>query len=417
MKNNSIQSPERLAVLHETGLLGADAEVSLDRLTTMAATLLNVPVSLISFVAADHQYFVSRFGLNGVHANTCQTPLSGSICQYVVTDNQPLLVRDTRVDERLKDNDSISALNVVAYAGVPLRTQDGHVLGSLCVIDSQPHDWKDSDLAVLEQLADAAMQEIELRRRLRKAEAERDQHRANEIDSRDELFATLGHELRNNIGPAVLAADMLAMDDRLPDDCRADVAAIKRALTAESFLINDMVDAARVIRGRLRLECEQVDLTKLVRETLEDLRHSIDASKVAFDWSVPKSSPDTQAWVDSRRLRQVLVNLVGNASKFTDRGSIHIALQTEDDIVLCVTDTGSGMAPAEINRLFDPMPKASDGRSNRRAGLGLGLTICRGIVQAHGGTIVADSDGPGHGSRFTVTLPRNPRRLTEPARR
>lgn len=408
LPSDPVQSPQRLAVLDQTYLLGSDAEPTFDRLTKMAARLLDVPVALISLVGQDHQFFKSQTGLTGPIAESCRTPLDQSFCKHVVADDEPLIVRDARIDPRVSDNGAIEALNVIAYAGVPLRTSDGHVLGSLCAICPEPRDWSDEDVAVLEQLADSAMQEIELRRRLSIAEEDNARYRRQlenqqaQSNNRDELFAVLGHELRNNIGPAMLAAEMLSIDDRLPRDMKEDVASIRRSLEAEASLVGDMVDVARMIRGQLRINRQPTDINELIREIANDFRTTVETRGLTLD---VQTCPDhVELGIDPLRLRQVVVNLLNNAAKFTDKGTIRVTCTKNDrSVAVAVADTGCGMDRDRIERLFVPMSTSNE---NKRSGLGLGLTICRGVIEAHGGTINARSDGPGHGSTFTFTLPR-----------
>ncbi|MGK5684329.1 ATP-binding protein [Actinoplanes sp. URMC 104] len=158
-----IRDVERLRALRATGLLEAGRVGVLDRLTRLAARVLDAPTALVSLVGADHQRFPGAYGLTGELAEKRETPLSHSFCKYVVAAGDPLVVPDARVDPRLDAHPAIADYDVVAYAGVPLRTPDGHVLGSVCVADCTPRDWTEQDLEVLRDLADAAQTEVALR--------------------------------------------------------------------------------------------------------------------------------------------------------------------------------------------------------------------------------------------------------------
>jgi serine phosphatase RsbU (regulator of sigma subunit) len=159
---------ERLAALRESGLLDSGPEEAFDRLTRLARKVLGVPVALVSLVDADRQYFKSAAGLQEPWATTRETPLSHSFCQHVVLREAPLVVTDAPADALVCDNGAITDLGVIAYAGIPLKTAEGHVLGSFCAIDSRPREWSDHDLGVLSDLAAIAQTEIELRRRARR---------------------------------------------------------------------------------------------------------------------------------------------------------------------------------------------------------------------------------------------------------
>jgi sigma-B regulation protein RsbU (phosphoserine phosphatase) len=159
----ALADPERLRALRSTALLDTPVERAFDRLTALAARLVGVPVALVSLVTEDRQFFKSQCGLAGPVADERGTPLSHSFCRYVVEDRAPLVVTDARRDPRLAGSPAITDLDAIAYAGFPLITRDGHVLGSFCAIDTQPHDWTREELATLDALADAVMDLIELR--------------------------------------------------------------------------------------------------------------------------------------------------------------------------------------------------------------------------------------------------------------
>jgi PAS domain S-box-containing protein len=155
--------PERLAALHRLELLDSSAEEPFDRLTRLARRVLKTPVVLLSLVDKDRQFFKSSVGLPDPWASSRQTPLSHSFCRHVVDSQQPLIVHDARLHPLVKDNPAVQDLQVIAYAGFPLTTSDGHTLGAFCSIDSQPREWSPVELDILRDIAAAAMTEIELR--------------------------------------------------------------------------------------------------------------------------------------------------------------------------------------------------------------------------------------------------------------
>ena len=158
----AVRAPERLRELTRTGLLDTPPEERFDRLTRLAATVLNVPVALISLVDSDRQFFKSCHGLAQPWAAERGTPLSHSFCQHVVAARRPLIVTDAREHPVLRDNPAIRDLGVVAYAGAPLMTRSGQVLGTLCAIDHQPRHWTPEQVEILGTLAGSVLTEIEL---------------------------------------------------------------------------------------------------------------------------------------------------------------------------------------------------------------------------------------------------------------
>ena len=154
---------ERLAALAHLKLLDTPAERVFDRLTSFTARELGVPVVLISLVTQDRQFFKSACGLPAPFENTRDTPLSHSFCQYVVASRESLVVVDAREDPRLRSNLAVTEIGVVAYAGFPLRTSAGEVLGSFCAIDIEPRTWVPHELEFLRDMAALTMDVIELR--------------------------------------------------------------------------------------------------------------------------------------------------------------------------------------------------------------------------------------------------------------
>lgn len=165
-----IREPARLAALDRTGLLDAPPEEPLDRLTRLASRIVAAPIALVSFVDRERQFFVSHTGLPAELQRSRQTPLSHSFCQHVVAQGDTLVVEDARRHPLVHDNGLLTEHGALAYAGVPVRDRDGHVLGSFCVIDHQPRTWSEEDLYVLRELARSAVSEVELRRALREEE-------------------------------------------------------------------------------------------------------------------------------------------------------------------------------------------------------------------------------------------------------
>ena len=155
-----VGDPRRLAALAETGLLEGSSEAAFDRVTRLVAEVLHVPVALFTLVTDDRQVFKSSVGVGDVR----MTPLSHSFCKYVVESGAPLEVVDARVHPKVRDNPAIEDFGIVSYLGIPLTTSDGERLGALCAIDHEPRQWTGRDQGVLEDLAGAAMAEVELRR-------------------------------------------------------------------------------------------------------------------------------------------------------------------------------------------------------------------------------------------------------------
>jgi two-component sensor histidine kinase len=189
-----LKNPERLAALADTHLPDSSPEESFDRLTRLVTRLLGVPVALVSLVDDKRQFFKSQQGLPEPVSQARQTPLTHSFCQIVVIDQAPLVVTDAERDSRVRDNLAIPDLGVKAYLGVPLTLPSGHVIGSLCAINTVPHTWSDADLKSLGDIAEIVMSEIGLRREIAQ--------RRQAEDNQELLIAELHHRVKNTLATA-----------------------------------------------------------------------------------------------------------------------------------------------------------------------------------------------------------------------
>jgi PAS domain S-box-containing protein len=233
-----------------------------------------------------------------------------------------------------------------------------------------------------------------------------------EADRRkDDFLAMLAHELRNPLAPVRNAVEILRVTGpREPEQTRAREV-IERQVTHMARLIDDLLDVSRIARGKIQLRKERCDLLAIVRQTAEDYRASLEARGVALSVSGPGGS----LWVegDRTRLAQMIGNLLHNAGKFTRSGGrvgVRVGLDPRADAaghtaLVTVEDSGLGMEPALLARLFDPFSQADQGLARSEGGLGLGLALVRGLVELHGGTVTARSEGLGRGSTFTLQLP------------
>jgi len=155
-----IGDPERLRVLHATGLLDSPPEDDYDRITRMAADALDAPQSAISLVDVDRQFFKSSVGREGLGAQERQTPLANSICQYTVANAEPLVLTDARLDPILKHHPAVRDGSVVAYLGIPLIDGNGYAVGTLCVSDTKPRVWTTGHVQILRDLAQLAAERV-----------------------------------------------------------------------------------------------------------------------------------------------------------------------------------------------------------------------------------------------------------------
>ena len=222
---------------------------------------------------------------------------------------------------------------------------------------------------------------------------------------KDDFLAMLSHELRNPLAPIRTALDLLRRAGPRDDVSASAHEVIDRQVTHMVRLLDDLLDVARITRGRITLDIEKLDLRRVVKDAIDSVRNYIDARRHHLEVVLPEAPVFVPG--DATRLVQVMVNLLNNAAKYTrEGGSIRVTLAQEPPhAVLRVADTGAGIAPRLLPRIFDLFTQ--DDRTLDRAlgGLGLGLTLARRITELHDGTIEAHSAGPGRGSEFVVRLP------------
>ncbi|HEU4874276.1 MAG TPA: ATP-binding protein [Pyrinomonadaceae bacterium] len=299
-----------------------------------------------------------------------------------------------------------------AYVAVPLM-REGRWVASLWASDDQPRQWTREEVSLLQTVAERTWTAIEKlraeaeRERLLKSEQEaRDAaERANQL--KDEFLATLSHELRNPLNVILGYSELLL---RMPDVQQSPRLiqmgdALRRNAQSQSQLINDLLDLSRLQRGKISLNHETVSLAAIIDNAVETVR----ADAAAKGINIHSHGGDQLLLVDGDRLRlqQIAWNLLNNAVKFSPQGGrIDISLASErDSAVLVVSDTGQGIDPNFLPHVFEMFRQADGSNRRRHGGLGIGLALVRQLVQLHGGTISAESDGPNKGARFTVRLP------------
>ncbi len=222
---------------------------------------------------------------------------------------------------------------------------------------------------------------------------------------KDEFLATLAHELRNPLAPILTCLQLLRMEDDDAQSRRQSYDVIERQTRQLTRLVNDLMDVVRISRGKIKLQKSLVDLAGVVDTAIESSQPLITDRGHRLDLICPPNPIPVEA--DPERLAQVIANLLINAAKFTDPGgriSLSAAVE-ENQAVVRVKDSGVGIAPEMLARVFDPFMQVDRTPQRSQTGLGLGLSLVRGLTEMHGGTVHVHSDGPGKGSEFLVRLP------------
>jgi signal transduction histidine kinase len=393
-----LEDRARLRALERTGLLDTPPEEPFDRLTRLAAKLLKVPVTFLSLLDRDRDFYKSQSGFPEPLASRRQIE-GRTFCHYTLGSSQPLVIPDTHADPEFRMVPTVESLGVRAYAGVPLVTSEGHALGSFCAIDFAPREWTAQDLEILSEMSLSAMNEIALREAVR--ESDENLKLAREaVRAREEVLAAIAHDLRTPLSVLAGATAVLDASPALAPHA-ALLARMKRASESMRILITDMLEFAAPGAKPLRHPIPTAPRT-LVDDTVSmlsplALRHGIELV-AQTDEGLP------EVRVDYESILRVFSNLVGNALKVSEKGTtiaVGACAAGADAVQFSVADSGRGMSPADIEHIFERFWQKD--RADHR-GVGLGLSIVQSVVQAHGGRVTVESE-EGVGSRFAFTLP------------
>jgi len=241
--------------------------------------------------------------------------------------------------------------------------------------------------------------------RVNLARAEAGRLQAQEANAaKDQFLATLSHELRSPLNVMLGWTQMLRSGQVSPAAAARGFDILERSVRLQAKLIEDLLDVSRIITGKLRVEKRRVDLATIVDAAVDAARPAAHAKKVALTATI---EPTLFMAADPQRLQQVVSNLLTNALKFTpEHGSIDVRVdRVEDSARIVVRDSGIGIAPDLLPRIFDRFQQGDSSTTRTHGGLGLGLAIVRHLVEQHGGQVAVASAGSGHGSTFTITLP------------
>lgn len=307
--------------------------------------------------------------------------------------------------DAVRDRDLLTfstAIGMRAYFIVPLVAR-GRTLGAFAAIQAESgRDLGPDDCALILELAQRASLALDNARLYAEAEDSLQQARTASR-AKDEFLAMLGHELRNPLAPIVNALQLMKLRDAQGHAQERRI--IERQVAHLSRLVDDLLDVSRITKGKVQLKRERLDLHLVVAWALEQTKPVLDERSRAIE--VVQPAAPLHVFGDAVRLAQVLCNLLTNAAKFTPPDErISLTTRLVDGMAeVVVEDSGKGLAPDLLPRVFDLFVQGEQPAGSHAGGLGLGLSIVKNLVQMHGGTVSAASAGPGRGATFTVRLP------------
>lgn len=388
---------KRLTALRDYRVLDTPPEEVFDNITELATRVFRAPIALVSLVDEHRQWFKSRVGLGPQ-----ETPRDVAFCDVAIREEAPLVVADATKDARFERNPLVTGdPNIRFYCGVPLRTPEGHALGTLCIIDRVPRAMTAEEQSTLEALARQVEIELEIRRRLAMLEsslsAQREQQRAKEM-----LASMVVHDLRSPLSVLMTLGPLVRPGDRESHEALGDMLAAAEKMRG---MLTDILDVCLSDVGELRprrvtfsMSAMLKDLERRAKRIAEERGQSIVVDATVTPLLV-NADPDL--------VERVLVNLIDNAAQHGPRQAVIEVGATavgNARVRVEVKDHGPTIAEQSRESIFRAFERLRDANPDAPRGYGLGLAFCRLAVEAHGGSI-AVTPASGGGNRFYFELP------------
>jgi signal transduction histidine kinase len=389
-----VDEEARLAAVRRYDILDTPRDGAFERLTAIAARHFRVPIAIISLVDRDRIWFKSARGLDGV-AEIGRDP---GLCASAILQDDVWVVERADIDPRTLANPLVAGdFGLRFYAGAPVKTSDGHNLGTICVIDRVPRQITSDEAATLADLADVVVDELELRLAARR-EADRLEQ------TRSDFVVTAAHELRTPLTAVFGAAKTLSKSaPGLPDVERQLVEMIESQSERLNEIVEKILTAAQLDEGRLPFARELLDPIEVARAAVDSVKQ-VATTEHVVELCAPEQVPKVQA--DRVRLREVLQNLLENAIKYSPAGGrIELEIAPHPGrVCFHVHDEGPGIPPTERERIFDKFVRLDPLLSTGVPGTGLGLYLARTFMERMGGSLSVSSVD-GRGATFTAGLP------------
>ncbi|HRI66238.1 MAG TPA: chemotaxis protein CheB [Polyangium sp.] len=337
------------------------------------------------------------------HCNKVQDQCAS---RRALENGERIIIEDVETDPILAGTDELEMqrrAGVRALQATPLVSRSGRPLGVFSTHTKKPGRPSERTLQLLDLLARQASDIVDRAQ----AEEAREAHlQLVDADRRkNEFLAMLSHELRNPLTPILTSLHILDIAEPGSEKARKAKAVIGRQVSHLTHLIEDLLDVTRITSGKVQFEI--LDMNELVQRVVADHRDVFAAQGLGLEL---QQAP-TPVWVhgDKTRLSQVIGNILQNAAKFTSRGGKAVVVvenqAAQQQAIVRILDTGRGIAPEMLPRLFEPFTQADASLDRAKGGLGLGLAVVKGLVELHGGSVRGESDGQGKGAVFTVVLP------------
>ncbi|WP_345817292.1 ATP-binding protein (plasmid) [Paraburkholderia sp. PREW-6R] len=401
---------QRLATLESLQILNTLPEAAYDRIVRRVSEFFRAPICLISLATREDQWFKAKIGVDIDSA-----PREASFCQAALRQDDVLVIPDATRSEEFHSHPFVLGPPYMRfYAGMPLVIEGGQKVGTLCIIDTIPRVMSASESAALKDFAALVVDELHLRLRTIRLEAELNRRRDIEAAAlasqraRADFLAMVTHEVRAPLNAIAGMVEVICARNESAAQ-ESDIDTLRDSTAQLVRMINEVLDLAQLEATGFTFNLQPFDLRRELRRALAVVRPQAANKGLELTLEVDPAVPERLSG-DRTRVSQIVLNLLTNAIKFTSQGWVRMTLNAQPDgdartrVALCVMDSGIGMSTEVARGLFESFSQGAPEMKARYGGTGLGLAICQKLVQAMGGTIACTSS-PHVGTAFTCLIP------------
>lgn len=396
---------ERLEELYRFDVLYTQYEEDFDQIVKLASEICKVPISTISLIDRHRQWFKAKLGI--VEA---ENERSTSFCAHAIVGDELMVVDDAFADLRFQDNPSVTGEpNFRFYAGVPLVSNRGFKLGTLCVIDLKPRQLDEQQAFALDVLAKQVVKLFELRLRNKEEKAktvviEQQKRKLEELTAiQNKIISIIAHDVRGPVTSLKSVMDLRKSKGLSTAELVKLMEVLEKQVDGTLDILTNLVEWGSILLRRSSMEPTQIDLHTFIEEKVfKDMTAFTSPKANSLENLVPRHFI---LKADENSLRFMLRNLISNANKFTSNGNISIRVETNNEAVkILVADTGVGMSETTRKNLFNTAKRNTTEGTHREKGSGLGLILTKEFAHAMHAEITVDSE-PGKGTTITIHLP------------
>lgn len=385
-----VDENERLAELKSYHILDTPPEADFDEITKLASVICETPISLITLVDADRQWFKSNVGLD-----LAETTRDIAFCSYALHQDELMVVPDAAQDDRFRNNPLVTRNpDIRFYAGMPLVTRAGHALGTLCVLDTVPRQITEQQKVALKVLGRQVIKLLELRQRNLQLQ------KLAEVNVR--LLSVIGHDLRAPFSSLSGVLTIFESNELSIDEFKSLIPEIKKTVDSGSNLLENLLEWASSQINGPKINKEKVGIKELIDKIISENSTLL---REKGNTTVVKVDSGYALFADRKMTEFIIRNLLLNANKFTEKGSISFSATPAGEFLeIQVKDTGIGIKEHVLKGLFSWSERTSSDGTRGEKGSGLGLLFCKEFVEAHGGQIGVTSK-VNQSTTFSFTLP------------